>query len=525
MDINHFFNAQGRVSSTKTNEKYLLKNFPSEHDMVIAYSKGLKIMDLRFPEKLFYYYHKVQNKIVCKNCGSSDLKFFGLKSGYSSHCSSKCSNSSEDVKKTKEESYMEKYGVTNPSFSSDVIDKIQNTFQERFGGNPMQSELIKNKVKQTNIERYGQDNILKKGSSYREKKEIDDRNYFLKKYSNLNIIDFESEKNGQVKIQCKECTSIFEISKWNLHQRNKAKMSNPCTTCFPIGMANLSSCENFVKDILEESNISYEGRKRGVIGSHEIDFYIESKKVGFEINGNYWHSDLYKENGYHFKKTRNALKNGLNLYHIFEDEIMYKPDQVKKRILSILGIGELSAIGENFEIREIDSRISKEFLEKNHVLGYSPSSISVGLFCNDILISIIALSKLRRVTGSVSHAWEITRIHSLVADGLNKGYDNLISFFIKKYNPSYITSYCDRRWYSGQDFLDLGFSLSKEISPDYWYINKKNWKIREPRSAFRKSSLVREGANREQKEASIMKDRGYARIFDCGSLKFELFLN
>jgi very-short-patch-repair endonuclease len=508
MDISHFFNAKGRVSSTKTNEKYLLKNFPSEHLKVATYALELGIQDLRFPEKLFYFYNKIGEKIVCKNCGSQDLKFFGLKSGYSSHCSYKCSNSSEEVKKAKEESYMKKYGVTNPSYSSDVILKIQNTFQERFGGNPMQLDLIKNKVKQTNIERYGQDNILKKGSLYREKKEVEDRNYFLEKYSNLNIIDFEYEKNGQVRIQCKECKSIFKISKWNLHQRNKAKMSNPCTSCFPIGMANLSSCENFVKDILDEAGIIYHGRKRGVIGSHEIDFYIESMNVGFEINGNYWHSDLYKENQYHIKKTRSALKNGLNLYHIFEDEIMFKQDQVKKRILAILGIGGNPVQEENFDIREINSDISKEFMNDNHVLGYSPSSLSIGLFVNEILTSVMCLSKLRRISDPGNNKWEITRIHSLVADGSNKGYDKMLSYFINSHSPAYITSYCDRRWYSGQDFLDIGFSVAKKTSPNYWYINKKDWKVREPRSAYRKSNFVNEGESINQKEASIMNDRG-----------------
>ena len=54
----------------------------------------------------------------------------------------------------------------------------------------------------------------------------------------------------------------------------------------------------FIEVFPEEYYISdKEGKYYG------IDIYIPSKKIGFEFNGTYWHSELFKNSQYHQKKS------------------------------------------------------------------------------------------------------------------------------------------------------------------------------------------------------------------------------
>jgi hypothetical protein len=101
MKIQDFLNEKGRVSSTKTTEKYVSKNFPSEINLVIQKSIDLNIEDRSFSEKLHHYILDIGERVMCLNCGEKSAKFLGLSKGYREYCSLKCSNGSYAVKKTK----------------------------------------------------------------------------------------------------------------------------------------------------------------------------------------------------------------------------------------------------------------------------------------------------------------------------------------------------------------------------------------------------------------------------------------
>ena len=52
----------------------------------------------------------------------------------------------------------------------------------------------------------------------------------------------------------------------------------------------------------------------------------------------------------------------------------------------------------------------------------------------------------------------------------------------------------------------------------------KNYQNRLHRYAFRKNLLVKNGYDKNKTESTIMFENGYDKIWDCGSLKFELIL-
>ena len=100
----------------------------------------------------------------------------------------------------------------------------------------------------------------------------------------------------------------------------------------------------------------------------------------------------------------------------------------------------------------------------------------------------------------------------------------LFSFFIKKYHPSKIKSFADKRWAirDKKNVYDiLGFNLIEELEPNYRYVNKANPTERIHKFNFRKEILHKKyGLPLSMTENEMAKELGYERIWDCGLLKY-----
>ena len=67
-----------------------------------------------------------------------------------------------------------------------------------------------------------------------------------------------------------------------------------------------------------------------------------------------------------------------------------------------------------------------------------------------------------------------------------------------------------------------GFNFIKITPPNYWYLKVGEYNQRFHRFNYRKDVLVKQGNDINKTEFEIMRDLGYDRIWDCGTLKFEL---
>jgi len=519
--LENFLNDKGRVSSTRSTEKWVSKNFPDDFKRIKDNSKKIGLTPRTFSEEIYHYLEDLESPVVCKGCKENQTKFTGLVSGYLDYCSSKCSNSSDSVKKKKEESYLNKYGVDNPSKSKEVMEKINNSFVEKYGDNPFKLEEFQNKIKETNLKRYGTDHPLKKDSILRTEMELETIKKFTEKYSHLEIIEFDTFKWGEAKIRCHKCDGIFSISKWNLHQRTKKNWdSKICTLCNPIGSSNDTVLQEFIREYLERKGIKFKEGERKILDGKEIDFYVENLKIGIEVNGLYWHSDKFKGDNYHLEKTELAAKKGVTLIQILEDEIMETPDLVESRLSSILGENEKKVYARKCEVMMVGKKESSKFITENHIQGNAGCDISLGLYHEDQLVSIMTFGGLRRSLGSrsIENHWELIRFCSKLNMTVIGGASKLIKHFIKFYKPKEIISYCDRRWSDGEFYKKLGLVLESKTRPNYYYV--KNG-LRENRYKYRKNVLIDQGFSPDKSEREIMSERGFLRIHDCGSYKFK----
>ena len=540
----------------KANSRYIKKNFPKEYQDII------KCPGDTFSEQLYnYFYGSPQH--ICPVCGKN-TPFRNIMYGYSEFCSITCSYKGESRIKKAQQTCLERYGVKNPSQSKEIQkkkedtclknygvksgfqlqDKFEETCLERYGvKNPSQSKEIQKKKEDTCLKNYGVKSGFQTEARYQsmmekygvdnpslvpelqEKKKKTWRANFLKKHQ----IHIGFADNGDWICQCpyKNCDKCIEKQfiipqqVFNDRRRNQTEL---CTKLLPIGHSNQgTTLELFVQNILDEYGIEYQTNVRDIIPPKEVDIYIPSKNIAIECNGIYWHS--YKDPQYHIAKYSACRKTGVQLLTIWEDWIRNKPEVVKSILKSKLGLIERKIYARHCSVKVVDSKTCKLFLDSNHIQGSSPSSIKLGLYYNDELVSLMTFSKSRMGVGKNEDGYELVRFCNLGDTNTIGGASKLLKYFIKQYNPTKIISYSSNDISNGHLYETLGFHSDHVSSGAYWYISQNNFE-RYHRLSFCKSRLKDLGYDTEGKtESQIMLELPYWRIYDSGTTRWVLLFN
>jgi len=401
-----------------------------------------------------------------------------------------------------------------------------------------QKRLQKEKVKKTCLERYGVENFSQtKGEREKNrinmkklKKKLDEENkekILIPKYrqickdDNLELLEFRGRFDCDVR--CKKCGNIFttRVLGYLTDLTNK----NLCRICHPIEpITGPTKFENEFADFLRSLNINYIKNCRSVIKPYEIDFYLPDYKIGIELDGLYWHSELYKPEDYHLVKTEKCREIGVRLIHIFEDEWIYKQDIVRSRIKNILGFTKNKIYARKCEIKEVDKKTTKSFIEKNHIQGNTIFKYSYGLYYNNELVSIMTFGKLRKNLGNKSKEdnYELLRFCNKLDINVIGGASKLLKYFINEYKPQKIVSYADKRWSIGNMYEKIGFTLDHDSQPNYFYIIGDK---RCNRFQFRKNILVEKyNCPKDMTEKDFCMSQHWYRIYDCGSKVYEMNL-
>lgn len=284
---------------------------------------------------------------------------------------------------------------------------------------------------------------------------------------------------------------------------------------------NISTQEKEIYNFINSLNVESIENDKTLLNGLEIDILLPKHKLGIEYNGLYWHSEQFKDKNYHINKTKLCEENGYRLIQIFEDEWNDKKEIVKSRLINIIGLNKNKIYGRKCIIKEISSSDAKEFMVKNHIQGYVNSSIRIGLYYNNELVSLMTLGKTRNILKykSVDGEYEILRFSNKLNTSVIGGASKIFNYFLKMYKPNKVISYSDKRWSIGEIYKTLGFKLEKISEPNYYYvINKK----RETRYKYQKHKLAGMDIlfNESFSESDNMKLNGYFKIFDCGTDKY-----
>ena len=520
------------------------------------------------PESLYLLMNEC-NQPMCTVCKTAPARFISIKNGYTDFCNKKCyemvhgarikeiANTGvyKNVGKKAKSTFLKNGGNYN-----DTVARGRITKKEKYGDENYNN---RDKCIATNIKRYGtkvhpnvnkstisrinsnqigfksekykqylKDNGVENASqiqSVRDKKaksnfkrmmvSMVNGNRLQQKVIPLFTIDDYVGQHTMYPFECSECGNKFADKVLN------GKIPR-CLSCNPL--YSVKSLKQ--REVYDYINTIYNGEIlyncRSVLSNNnELDIYIPEKNIAIEYNGNYWHSELLgKDKKYHIAKTEECEKLGIQLIHIFEDEWLNKEYIVKNRIKYILNVESGKLYARNCTIKEISASDKNKFLLDNHLQGPDKSKIKLGAFYDNELVSVMTFGGLRRALGSiqVNNHYELYRFCSKIRIiGIAS---KLLTYFIRNYSPEKIITYADRRWSNGKLYEAIGFTKVSNGTPNYWYLDGNMNRIH--RYTFRKGILSNKLAdfNPQLTEWQNMQRNGYNRIWDCGSLKFQLNL-
>jgi hypothetical protein len=506
-------------TSSNLTEKFIMEKHPEFYQEMISF---VMEENITLSEKIWLFQNNLKEKPTCKNCDNK-TNFIKFSKGYNKFCSKKCSatysHKNPEIKKKRISKMLQ---CNHDSEKRLLMTEKSNLTKSKFSGE--RKNEIESLRKETNLKKYGVENVSQLESTkdiVKNKLKIilpEIRNKKTKERIEKNNCELLHIDNNEFKIFCKKCKKDSTSHRTLINQRARYGVEI-CINCNPVGGSS-----DFQRSLIEFVKLNYQGEtleSYRKFKSYEIDIFIPQLKLGFECNGLWWHSEIYRDKNYHKNKINFFKEKGIEIINIWEDDWKFKKEIVKSRILSKIGILPQRIYARNCQVKYLKNKELKDFLTKNHIQGWCVSKINLGLFHNGEIVSVGTFGYLRRNLGqkSIENTFELLRFCNKNNLSVPGSFSKILSFFIKEINPKRLISYCDMSYNSGNSYLLQGFVLKKETEPNYWYFHK-DVGIRINRWNFRKDKLIKEGFNEQLTETEIMKDRGYYRIFDCGSYLF-----
>lgn len=450
-------------------------------------------------KKCAQQYTKSKNKDWLSKRDVTNINKYGVKSPLESNV----------VKIKYKQNLVNKYGVDNPFLVPEFKEKANNTIKNRYGVDyANQNKEISSRISSSLKGRIRDRNKVidirwEKIQSYCEIEQLEPM--FDRQYLQNNLI-----KDIRVNFKCKKCNIINEVSIDNGYLPT-------CNKCSNYKGYSLIE-EEITRFIQQHYNGDIQLKNRSLLSSkREIDIYLPQLNLAFEINGVYWHSEIWgKYRDYHLSKTVELNSQEIHLIHIFDYEWLYKKDIVKSIILNKLKNIPTKIYARKCKIQLVNNEDKIKFLEDNHIQGNCVSSVNIGLYYNDELVSLMTFGVNRfKKDNSIELLRFCNKLNTNVVGGASK----LFKYYIENYNPQTIITFADRRYSLGKLYPILDFNFYSFTKPSYFYW--KNMKIYN-RMSFQKHMLK----NKLEKFDSTLSEydnmllNGYNRVWDCGNYKF-----
>ena len=267
--------------------------------------------------------------------------------------------------------------------------------------------------------------------------------------------------------------------------------------------------------LLEKSRIPYE--QEFVVGTKSYDFKINDTLVEIDPTPthNSYHLPYPPYNGldinYHSLKTKLAIDNNYRCIHVWDWDNLDK-------IISLLQSRE-KIYARSCEVKIISKDEAKDLCSKYHLQDYAKSSVHIGLFSNEKLVSVMTFDRPRY---NKNYQWELIRFCSSCA--VVGGSEKLFKFFIDNYLPISVISYCDLSKFTGNTYEKLNFKRESVSQGRHWYNIKTGVHITD--NLLRQRGFDQllgdtygcfgKGTSNEE----LMYINGFVDIYDCGQARY-----
>lgn len=487
-------------------DKMFIKQFGQSAYNTIQQHNSFLVDEYPISVKVYNYVNGISAQPTCKMC-TTPVTFNSTKQ-WLTYCSNKCRFADSDAITTKrQQTNIVKYGATNVLASDHGKQKSKESHMARYGViHYNQTEEYANRIESGEIARnlnpkqIGLTHMTRHFNSLSEKMPQLEPLFDLSEYLKHGAHSFY-----RYKWQCNVCAHKFE---WWL---NGGK-TPVCPKCAPKGTMH----EEAIMDFLSKHNIEYVHNTRKQLGNgQEIDIFIPSKQMGIELNGLYYHQEHNVGTQYHVDKTNLAAEQGIKLVQIFDDMMYQKKQAVFNFLRHELGIVK-TVNADAFIVKRVDADVARKFHNKYNVLGEDHSNLHLGLYRKTRVVAVASF----KITVSQTELTRFTQNNTMsVVDGLAKIISALHGISTR---DNSIVCYVDRCWSNGSELKSLGFKHTKTTEPRYWYTKCFKQRLHRLQFQHKYLQLKLEKYHPALTEAENMYNNDYVRVYDCGTLRYEL---
>ena len=284
---------------------------------------------------------------------------------------------------------------------------------------------------------------------------------------------------------------------------------------YTFGEFNSSSYEYEIIDFIKSLNVHniVQSERSKLVGGKELDIFLPDYNLAIEFNGNYWHSEKYKEKNYHQDKTLESSRIGINLIHIFEFDWIRNKEIYKNLIKTKLGKLGSHLYARKCNIKLITQKDFSDFLKQYHLQGPVKTKVRLGLYRGKDLVSVMGFQPSR-------DNWCLNRFCVKNDFSICGAASKLLKFFERQYNPLSIVSYADLKHSNGHLYNVLGFTKQSINRPIYVHVKRSLVMSRYETShrALKKNPDINYDPNLTEFEN--MDKNGFFRIWTLGTITF-----
>ena len=298
--INLYFNKDEHINSN-----YLKKEWLQKHPDINEYLVNRYDDSLSYKETLYRILLGIEERPVCKVCGKSvrfdaSHRFHRNRNGwpFMIYCSPKCQANDPEIREKHKQTNLERYGVDNPAKVEEIKEKIRNTNIERYGvKNPWSSDKIKDKIKKTNLERYGVDHVFKSPEFIKKREQTNIEKYGTKTYGESDIA--QQYKNKFIEKAKQTCLKKYGVDSYAksqaykdfIHNHREEISQKQYETKKKNNSFNISAKEDYLFVLLDKNFDNVIRQYKSEKYPFACDFYIPSFDLYIEYNGNWTHGN------------------------------------------------------------------------------------------------------------------------------------------------------------------------------------------------------------------------------------------
>lgn len=275
-------------------------------------------------------------------------------------------------------------------------------------------------------------------------------------------------------------------------------------------------------------------RDRVCIAPMELDVVVPSRGVAIEYCGMYWHSAFTPEaevklRGKHALKHAAARAAGLRLVTVYESEWLNRNAQVRRLLRGAMGKLKGKLAARDCLVREIPHAEAGAFFDKYHIQGAGGNGVNYGLLYKGKLVACMKFNYAATERGAArsTATWNLSRYASRLP--VMGGATKLFTAFLRAHPQAAVKSFSDNRYFTGDMYAKLGFTLDAELPPDYavWspkigLRSKSNYQRRELQQRLRDhgSSELYDHTVDTRTEWDMTQLMKCGRIYDCGKKRW-----